>query len=36
MMEKEGFLELVGRENVIGDLGSAIERAKVLMTGTKK
>jgi SulP family sulfate permease len=36
MMEKEGFLDLVGRENVIGDLGGAIERAKVLTKGTTK
>jgi SulP family sulfate permease len=36
MMEKEGFLGLVGRENVVGELVDAIERAKVLIQGSGK
>jgi SulP family sulfate permease len=31
LMEREGFLDVVGRDNVIGDLGGAIARAKILM-----
>jgi SulP family sulfate permease len=35
LMAKEGFLDLVGEDNVVGNLGAAMERAKALMAGTR-
>jgi SulP family sulfate permease len=36
LMLREGFLDSVGADNVIGDLGSAFERAKALMAPATK
>ena len=32
-MEKSGYLERVGAENVVGDLEAAVERARQLIGG---
>jgi len=31
MMEKAGFLDAVGSDNIAGDIDSAVERARVLV-----